>query len=87
MIKLYRKNSVGLEYWETWENKGEYTIHWGQAGDRGKTDTVRGSFLRSAEKVVAASADGRVIAAGGDDGTLRVWDGMEKKSLFRFAPN
>ena len=35
---------------------------------------------------VAASADGRVVVAGGDDGTLRVWDGMEKKSLFRFAP-
>ena len=36
---------------------------------------------------VAASADGRVIVAGGDDGTLRVWDGVEKKSLFRFAPD
>ena len=29
----------------------------------------------------------RVIVAGGDDGTLRVWDGVEKKSLFRFAPD
>ena len=35
---------------------------------------------------VAASPDGRIVVAGGDDGTLRVWDGMEKKSLFRFAP-
>mgnify|MGYP001551892400 CR=1 FL=1 len=36
---------------------------------------------------VAASPDGRVVIAGGDDGTLRVWDGMDKKSLFRFAPD
>ena len=54
MIKLYRKNSDGIEYWETWENKGEHTVHWGQAGDRGQSETVRGSFFRSAEKTVAA---------------------------------
>ena len=54
MIKLYRKNSDGIEYWETWENDGEHTIHWGQAGDRGENETVRGSFFRSAEKILAA---------------------------------
>ena len=54
MIKLYRKNSAGIEYWETWENKGEHTVHRGQAGDRGKSETVRGSFFRSAEKIVEA---------------------------------
>lgn len=54
MIKLYRKNADGIEYWETWSNKGEHTVHWGQAGDRGKSETVRGSFFRSAEKTVAA---------------------------------
>jgi hypothetical protein len=54
MIKLYRKNSDGIEYWEAWENKGEHTVHWGQAGDRGKSEAVRGSLFRSAEKTVAA---------------------------------
>ena len=53
MIKLFRRNSDGIEYWETWENKGEHTVHWGQVGDRGKSETVRGSFFRSAEKTVA----------------------------------
>ena len=35
---------------------------------------------------VAASPDGGLVVAGGDDGTLRVWNGKDKKSLFRFAP-
>lgn len=35
---------------------------------------------------VAASPDGQIVAAGGDDGTLRVWNGKDKTSLFRFAP-
>ncbi|MFT3870994.1 MAG: WGR domain-containing protein [Nibricoccus sp.] len=54
MIKLYRRNPDGIEYWETWENKGEHTVHWGRAGDRGKSETVRGSLFRSAEKTVTA---------------------------------
>jgi predicted DNA-binding WGR domain protein len=54
MIKLYRKHCNGLEYWEAWETKGEHTVHWGLAGDRGTSETVRGAFFRSAEKTVAA---------------------------------
>jgi len=69
MIKLYRKNSDGIEYWEAWSNKGEHTIHWGQAGDRGKSETVRGSLLRSAEKAVAAQ-----IADKKKEGFLEIED-------------
>lgn len=54
MIKLYRKNSAGIEYWETWENDREHTVHWGQAGNRGQSETLRGTFFRSAERAVAA---------------------------------
>lgn len=53
MIKLYRKNSAGIEYWEAWENDGKHTVHWGQLGARGQSETIRGSFLRSSEKIVA----------------------------------
>ena len=35
---------------------------------------------------VAATPDGSIVVAGGDDGTLRVWDAKQKKSLFRFEP-
>ncbi len=54
MIKLYRRTDEGLAYWETWESGGEHTVHWGKVGERGQSETVRGSFFRSAAKVVAA---------------------------------
>ncbi|WP_438483373.1 hypothetical protein [Oleiharenicola lentus] len=54
MIRLYRKNSDGLEYWETWEADGKHTIHSGQAGYRGKSETVRGSLFRSSAKTIDA---------------------------------
>ncbi len=56
MIKLYRKNPDGIEYWETWENGGEHTIHWGRLGDRGESENERDSLLRSAAKAVASRA-------------------------------
>lgn len=58
MIKLYRKNPGGLEYWETWENEGEHTVHWGKVGDRGKSETVRGSLFRSTEEIAEKKKEG-----------------------------
>ena len=34
----------------------------------------------------AASDDGRLIIAGGEDSVLRVWDGTNGKELYQFEP-
>ncbi|MGI9244149.1 MAG: c-type cytochrome domain-containing protein [Verrucomicrobiales bacterium] len=59
-------------------SSGDKNVRFGKAqlGDPEKC------FLYS----VAASPDGRIVIAGGEDGTLRVWNGKDKKSLFRFTP-
>jgi WD40 repeat protein len=34
----------------------------------------------------ATTADGTLVAAGGEDGVLRVWDGTNAKEIVSFAP-
>jgi WD40 repeat protein len=34
----------------------------------------------------AATRDGSIIVAGGEDGVLRAWNGKTGKPLFAFAP-
>ena len=53
MIKLYRFNDSKKEYWEAWANgNGDFTVHYGQLGGRGKSDIIKSSFLRKAERKV-----------------------------------
>ena len=52
MIKLYKKSDAGSHYWETWENNGVHTIHWGTLGERGQSKEIKDAFLKPAAKVV-----------------------------------
>ena len=54
MIKLYRKSDGVFQYWETWENNGTHTIHWGKLGERGQSEELRNSLFSSASKKVTA---------------------------------
>jgi len=56
MIKLYKKCSKGLEYWEAWENKGVVTLHWGIVGENGDSLTIKLEKGQSAEKVIFSEA-------------------------------
>lgn len=53
MPKLYKFTETEKRYWETWENDdGSHIVHWGELGTKGKTKTVRSSFLQKAESKV-----------------------------------
>ena len=53
MIKLYKKDGDRLLYWETWEDGGKHTMHWGVVGDEGETQALRSGMFRKADKAVA----------------------------------
>ena len=51
-------------------------------GENVRTFAGPSDFVYSA----AATPDGRIVVAGGQDSTLRVWDGSDGKALMTFAP-
>lgn len=53
MKKLYRKTGDSLEYWETWEDRGKHTIHWGLVGHKGERETFGPTLFGSSAKKVA----------------------------------
>jgi WD40 repeat protein len=63
---------------------GDTTVRVHRAGDGGNTRNFGG-----AEKfmfAVAASDDGKLIAAAGQDGILRLWNGQNNQPLFTLEP-
>jgi len=52
MLKLYRLSDTEKSYWETWENNGEHTVHWGQLGTRGDFKHLTSSPDREATAVI-----------------------------------
>jgi predicted DNA-binding WGR domain protein len=54
MTKLYRHRDDAIQYWETWDNEGVHTVHWGALGEKGQSKELRDSFLLSAAKTVNA---------------------------------
>ena len=54
MTKLYWHSDGAIQYWETWDNEGVHTVHWGTLGEKGQSKEVRDSFLRSATKTLNA---------------------------------
>ena len=52
MIKLYKLQNGTMQYWETWENNGIYTIHSGEIGNKGNSIEIKDEFMKSARKVV-----------------------------------
>ena len=41
MLKLYKKTSSGLQYWEAWTDENELTFHWGHVGETGQTRIIQ----------------------------------------------
>ena len=57
MVKLYRLTNTKKEYWETWENDGVHTIHWGILGTKGNSKEIKSSFFKKAEKIIQKEID------------------------------
>lgn len=60
MLKLYKRLASGTLYWETWENDGKHTIHWGELGTKGESRTVASTLFTSAKKIVQREIDQKV---------------------------
>ena len=52
MIKLYKTENGIMNYWETWENNGVYTIHWGKIGETGESKELRKGLFGSLNKTI-----------------------------------
>jgi hypothetical protein len=63
MLKLYKLSPDTKEYWETWENNGIHTVHWGVLGTRGDTKKVKSTLLHAAEQTIQGEID-RMLASG-----------------------
>jgi len=62
--KLYKFSEDEKRYWETWENNdGSHIVHWGELGTKGKTKTVKSSFLKKAESKIQEEIE-KAIADG-----------------------
>ena len=59
MERLYKATPAGLQYWECWEAEaGQFTLHWGDVGDRGQATAVSAAEKTRlmAERVAAGFA-------------------------------
>jgi hypothetical protein len=41
MVKIYKSENGELLYWETWEDEGTTTTHWGKVGDSGQHESFK----------------------------------------------
>ena len=57
MLKLYKLADDSKSYWETWENEGVHTIHWGVLGTRGESKELKSTLLRKATSVIQKEID------------------------------
>lgn len=60
MLKLYKTTGDKKLYWETWENNGVHTVHWGELGTTGQSQELKSSLLKKAETVIQKEIDGLV---------------------------
>jgi WD40 repeat protein len=87
-ITSYAKQVTSIQFIGTGadivSSSGDKTVRLHRALDGDNYRTLEGGtdFMYSA----AATRDGSIIVAGGEDGILRVWNGKTGKSLFVFAP-
>jgi len=66
MLKLYKFTDAGKHYWETWENNGVHTVHWGVLGTKGESKEVRSSLFKKAETVIQSEIH-RLVEQGYDE--------------------
>lgn len=58
MLKLYKFTDTKKEYWETWDNDdGSHSVHWGELGTTGQSKEVKGSLLKTPEKIIQKEVD------------------------------
>lgn len=50
MLKLYKKTSTGVDYWEAWQDDNMLVVHSGALGQIGETSRV--PYSRDAERIV-----------------------------------
>jgi hypothetical protein len=60
MLKLYRFTDDKNEYWETWDDNGSHTVHWGELGTRGESKTVKSALFKKAENIIQKEIDGHI---------------------------
>jgi len=60
MLKLYKFTDALKSYWETWDNDGVHTIHWGTLGTRGSSRELKSSFFKKATSEIQKEIDQRV---------------------------
>jgi hypothetical protein len=60
MLKLYKLISGSKSYWETWENDGVHTVHWGALGTRGDSYEIKSTFFKKATSVIQKEIDEKV---------------------------
>jgi hypothetical protein len=60
MLKLYKFTDALKSYWETWDNDGVHTIHWGTLGTRGSSRELKSSFFKKPTSEIQKEIDQRV---------------------------
>lgn len=60
MLKLYKFSKSAKHYWETWENNGVHTVHWGELGTKGQSKEIKSTFFKKAESVIQAEINGLI---------------------------
>jgi hypothetical protein len=60
MLKLYKFAGDSKTYWETWDNDGVHTVHWGTLGTRGDSKELRSTVFKKATHVIQKEIDQRV---------------------------
>ena len=66
MLKLYKFTDTGKHYWETWENNGVHTVHWGELGTKGESKELKSTLLKKAETEIQAEIH-RLVEQGYDE--------------------
>ena len=66
MLKLYKLTDTGKYYWETWEDDGVHTVHWGELGTRGESKELKSTLLKKAETEIQAEIH-RLVEQGYDE--------------------
>jgi hypothetical protein len=56
MIELYKRDRDGVQYWRAWRYKRIVVIHWGRAGEIGRTHQIRLRKGQAAEAVMEEAA-------------------------------
>lgn len=86
MLKLYKITDTSKHYWETWEDDGIHTVHWGELGTRGDFKELKSISQKKAKSVIQAEIESLTVQGYGeieDEFTLIIEyavDGMGSKA-------